>query len=61
MEPQSGRDLAPGQREGIRQAIRLLGVPSGEGGKVKMRWKAAYVVGGQRKEEMGEVASLGVD
>jgi len=61
MEPQSGRDLAPGQREGIKQAIRLLGVPVGEGGKVKMRWKVGYVLAGQRKEEMGEVGALGLD
>ncbi|KIW02941.1 uncharacterized protein PV09_05987 [Verruconis gallopava] len=61
LEPQSGRDLAPAQRAGITQRIFLLNVPAGEGGKVKMRWKATFVVGGQRKEEMGEVSSLGVD
>jgi hypothetical protein len=61
MEPQSGRDLMAGQREGIKQVIRLLGVPSGDGGKVKMRYKVGYVVGGTKREEMGEVANLGVD
>jgi ADP-ribosylation factor-binding protein GGA len=60
MEPQSGRDLAPGQKTGIRQAILLLNVPSGEGGKVKMRWKVGYVIAGRREEDMGEVAALGV-
>jgi ADP-ribosylation factor-binding protein GGA len=60
MEPQSGRDLAPGQKAGIRQAILLLNVPSGEGGKVKMRWKVGYVIAGRREEDMGEVAALGV-
>jgi len=60
MEPQSGRELSAGQREGIRQMIRVA-VPGGEGGKVKMRWKVGYVLGGQRREEMGEVGALGVD
>jgi hypothetical protein len=60
MEPQSGRDLAGGQKEGISQIIRVA-VPAGEGGKVKMRWKVGYVVQGARREEMGEVGRLGVD
>lgn len=59
MEPQSGRDLAPRQSGGIRQVIRVQ-VPTGEGGKVKMRWKVAYRVAGEGKEEMGEVSQLGV-
>ena len=60
LEPQSGRELAPGQREGISQTIRVA-VPPGEGGKVKMRWKVGYVVQGARREEMGEVGKLGVE
>jgi hypothetical protein len=28
---------------------------------VKMRYKVGYVVGGTKREEMGEVANLGVD
>ncbi|KAJ9666508.1 ARF-binding protein [Coniosporium apollinis] len=60
LEPQSGRSLAPHQSNGITQTIRLLGVERGKGGAVKMRWKASYVVGTERREEMGEVASLGV-
>lgn len=60
LEPQSGRSLAPQQSNGITQTIRLLGVERGKGGAVKMRWKASYVLGSERREEMGEVASLGV-
>ncbi|EON67006.1 hypothetical protein W97_06122 [Coniosporium apollinis CBS 100218] len=60
LEPQSGRSLAPQQSNGITQTIRLLGVERGKGGAVKMRWKASYVLGSERREEMGEVAALGV-
>lgn len=64
LEPQSSRVLAPGQREGITQDIRLLGVGQGAGLGVRMKWKVSYVVGagvgesGRRQEEMGEVAGL---
>jgi ADP-ribosylation factor-binding protein GGA len=60
LEPQSGRNLAPSQRDGITQVISLLGVEQGKGEGVRMRWKAGYLVGGERKEEMGEVSGLGI-
>ena len=60
LEPQSSRVLAPGQREGIKQDIRLSGVGQGAGLAVRMRWKVSYVVAGRREEEMGEVAGLGI-
>ncbi|PSN62469.1 ADP-ribosylation factor-binding protein-like protein GGA1 [Corynespora cassiicola Philippines] len=60
LEPQSSVTLAPQQKAGITQNIRLNGVQRGNGSSVKMRWKTAYSVGGQRKEEMGEIPSLGV-
>jgi len=60
LEPQSSVSLAPNQANGITQTIRLNGVPRGAGDRVKMRWKAAYAVSGQRREEHGEIPSLGV-
>ncbi|KAF4556248.1 VHS domain-containing protein 1 [Elsinoe fawcettii] len=60
LEPQSSRTLAPHQRDGITQSIRLQGVPRGKGSGVKMRWKASYTLGAERREETGEIASLGV-
>ncbi|OCL15288.1 ADP-ribosylation factor-binding protein-like protein GGA1 [Glonium stellatum] len=60
LEPQSSVSLAPNQANGITQVIRLHGVQRGHGSSVKMRWKAAYVVGGGRKEEHGEISSLGI-
>ncbi|OAF99652.1 VHS-domain-containing protein [Paraphaeosphaeria sporulosa] len=60
LEHQSGVNLAPNQRNGITQNIRLTGVQRGSGNSIKMRWKVTYSVGGQSKNEMGEIASLGV-
>ncbi|KAF2122503.1 VHS domain-containing protein [Lophiotrema nucula] len=60
LEPQSSMSLSPNQQNGITQMIRLNGVQRGQGGNVKMRWKAAYTLGGARKDEMGEIQSLGV-
>ena len=60
LEPQSSVSLAPKQANGITQTIRLNGVQGGQGGNVKMRWKAAYHIGGVRKDEQGEIASLGI-
>jgi len=60
--------LAPNQANDITQSIRLNGVERGKGSTVKMRWKTSYVVGGssaggaggERREEQGEIANLGV-
>ncbi|KAL1602747.1 ARF-binding protein [Paraconiothyrium brasiliense] len=60
LEHQSGVTLAPNQRNGITQNIRLNGVQRGSGNNIKMRWKVTYSVGGQSKNEMGEIPSLSV-
>jgi hypothetical protein len=60
LEPQSGVNLGPNQKFGITQNIRVNNVQRGSGNSVKMRWKASYSLGGQQKNEMGEIASLGV-
>jgi ADP-ribosylation factor-binding protein GGA len=60
LQPQSGRSLSPLQVDGIKQAIRLHGVAPGKGNAVRMRWRASYSVGGQAREESGEVSNLGV-
>ncbi|KAI8939349.1 hypothetical protein NX059_003136 [Plenodomus lindquistii] len=60
LEPQSGVNLAPNQKGGITQNIRVNNVQRGTGTSVKMRWKASYSLGGQQKNEMGEIPSLGV-
>ncbi|KAF2211907.1 hypothetical protein CERZMDRAFT_41993 [Cercospora zeae-maydis SCOH1-5] len=60
LEPQSSRNLAPNQQNGITQTIRLQGADRGKGTSVKMRWRASYSVGGQQKNEHGEINGLGV-
>ncbi|KAF1843979.1 ADP-ribosylation factor-binding protein-like protein GGA1 [Cucurbitaria berberidis CBS 394.84] len=60
LEPQSGVILAPNQKHGITQNIWIHNVQRGTGNSVKMRWKASYSLGGQQKNQMGEIASLGV-
>ncbi|KAH3910778.1 hypothetical protein HBI56_188280 [Parastagonospora nodorum] len=60
LQPQSGVNLAPHQKHGITQTIRVNNVQQGSGSTVKMRWKASYTHGGKPKNEMGEIASLGV-
>ncbi|OJD38099.1 vhs domain-containing protein [Diplodia corticola] len=60
LEPQSGRLLQPNQQNGITQNIHLHGVQRGQGAAVKMRWRASYILGSERKEEQGEISSLGV-
>jgi ADP-ribosylation factor-binding protein GGA len=60
LEPQSGVNLGPNQKLGITQNIRVNNVQRGSGNSVKMRWKASYSIGGQQKNEMGEIPSLGV-
>jgi hypothetical protein len=58
MQPQSALNLAPNQKDGITQLINLTGVQHGQGSAVRMRWKVAYVVGTERKEESGSIDGL---
>ncbi|PVH92659.1 ADP-ribosylation factor-binding protein GGA1 [Periconia macrospinosa] len=60
LEPQTGVSLAPRQQNGVTQNIRLNGVQTGSGNNIKMRWKVSYSLGGNQKNEMGEIPSLGV-
>ncbi|KAI4168517.1 MAG: hypothetical protein LQ343_006349 [Gyalolechia ehrenbergii] len=60
LTPQSGRTLQQNQQNGITQPIEVKGVPRGSGNNVKMRWKASYKLGGEMKQEQGEVPPLGI-
>ena len=60
LETQSGRQLAPKQADGIGQTIQLVGVEPGKGMSIKMRWIASYMVGGERRDESGQVDGLGI-
>ncbi|CAI7618218.1 unnamed protein product [Penicillium manginii] len=61
LKPQTGRDIAPQQQQGVSQEMVLDGVDSGKGNLVKIRFKVAYKVGGEAREEQGMVPALGVN
>lgn len=60
MERQTGTSLLPIQRDGISQVIFLNGVAYGQGNNVKMRWRLSYKLGGESKQEQGEIPTLGI-
>ncbi|KAE8141982.1 VHS domain-containing protein [Aspergillus pseudotamarii] len=60
LRPQSGRDIAPLQVNGVQQEMLVSGVESGKGNSIKMRFKVSYRVGNEQKEEQGMVPSLGI-
>ena len=60
LRPQSGRDIAPLQVNGVQQEMLVSGVEAGKGNSIKMRFKVSYRVGNEQKEEQGMVPSLGI-
>lgn len=60
LRPQSGRDIAPLQANGVQQEMLVSGVEAGKGNSIKMRFKVSYRVGNEQKEEQGMVPSLGI-
>ncbi|KAK4143105.1 VHS domain-containing protein [Dichotomopilus funicola] len=62
LQPQTGRALAPKQSRGVTQAIKVS--HAGDKGKkvegIKLRWRVAYKVGGELKQEMGEIPEFTV-
>ncbi|KAF1824828.1 VHS-domain-containing protein [Dissoconium aciculare CBS 342.82] len=62
LDPQSSRALAPNQKDGITQVVRLQGCARGAGTTVKMRWRASMTLGATNahKEAMGSIEGLGI-
>ncbi|KAJ5083633.1 hypothetical protein N7456_013060 [Penicillium angulare] len=60
LRPQSGREVAPLQGNGVQQDMLLDGIDSGKGNSVKIRFKVSYKLGSEAREEQGMVPSLGV-
>jgi hypothetical protein len=62
LKPQSGRTLAPKQSRGVTQSIKVC--HAGDQAKkveaIKLRWRVAYKVGGELKQEMGEIPEFTV-
>ncbi|KXG47109.1 uncharacterized protein PGRI_038550 [Penicillium griseofulvum] len=60
LRPQSGRDIAPQQQNGVQQEMLMDGIDVGKGNSVKIRFKVAYKLGGEAHEEQGMVPPLGI-
>ncbi|KAL2163396.1 hypothetical protein VTH06DRAFT_5453 [Thermothelomyces fergusii] len=62
LDPQSGRTLAPKQSRGITQSMRVrhAGNPSKKVESIRLRWRVSYKVGGELKQEMGEIPEFTV-
>ncbi|AEO59899.1 hypothetical protein MYCTH_2308546 [Thermothelomyces thermophilus ATCC 42464] len=62
LDPQSGRTLAPKQSRGITQSIKVrhAGNPFQKVESIKLRWRVSYKVGGELKQEMGEIPEFTV-
>ncbi|EEQ87885.1 hypothetical protein RJZ56_003856 [Blastomyces dermatitidis] len=60
LTPQSGRNIAPLQQNGVRLEMHLNGIPFGNGNLVKLRYKVSYKLGTEEKEEQGRVPPLGI-
>ncbi|CAL5867432.1 uncharacterized protein PFLUO_LOCUS1651 [Penicillium psychrofluorescens] len=60
LRPQSGRDIAAMQQNGVQQGLLLDGIDAGKGNSVKLRFRVSYKVGATAHEEQGMVPSLGI-
>lgn len=60
LQPQSGVELQPHQRHGISQTILISRVDAGRGSAAKLRWKLSYRLGGEARQEEGDVSGLGL-
>ncbi|OQE30257.1 hypothetical protein PENFLA_c003G01192 [Penicillium flavigenum] len=60
LRPQSGRDIAPQQQNGVQQEMLVDGIDVGKGNSVKIRFKVSYKLGSEAREEQGMVPPLGI-
>ncbi|KAL5628392.1 hypothetical protein BROUX41_003140 [Berkeleyomyces rouxiae] len=62
LQPQSGRDLAAHQTNGVTQAVEVwkAGDRASKVNSVKLRWRISYVISGETKTEMGEISEVAI-
>ncbi|KAL2787706.1 VHS domain-containing protein [Aspergillus keveii] len=60
LRPQSGREIAPLQTNGVQQEMLIDGIDLGKGNSVKIRFRVSYRIGNESKEEQGMVPALGI-
>ncbi|KAK4111647.1 VHS-domain-containing protein [Canariomyces notabilis] len=62
LRPQSGRTLEPKQNHGVTQAIRVWhhGNREKKVEAIKLRWRVSYKVGGDLRNEMGDIPEFSI-
>ncbi|KAK4124583.1 VHS-domain-containing protein [Parathielavia appendiculata] len=62
LKPQSGRTLAPKQSRGVTQSMHVChaGARDKRVETIKLRWRVSYKVGGELRQEMGEIPEFSV-
>ncbi|XP_044715525.1 VHS domain-containing protein [Hirsutella rhossiliensis] len=62
LKPQTGRDLGPKQSRGVTQEVDVwhAGDRTRRVESAKLRWRAAYRVGAEQRNEMGEIPEFAI-
>ncbi|KAI0150783.1 ADP-ribosylation factor-binding protein GGA2 [Xylariaceae sp. FL1272] len=62
LQPQSGRALKPMEPNGVRQAMQVwhAGDKTKKVESAKLRWRVSYTLGGEEKQETGQVPEFGI-
>ncbi|KAK4242852.1 VHS domain-containing protein [Achaetomium macrosporum] len=62
LKPQTGRTLEPKQSRGVTQSISVwhAGSRDRKVESIKLRWRVSYKVGGELRQEMGEIPEFSV-
>ncbi|KAK2064089.1 VHS domain-containing protein [Colletotrichum caudatum] len=62
LRPQTGRSLAPNQSRGVTQFVEVwhAGDKNRKVESLKLRWRISYKVGGESKNEMGEIPEFSI-
>lgn len=62
LKPQTGRELAPKQTRGVTQGVEIwhAGNHTQKVESVKLRWRAAYKLGGEARNETGEIPEVSI-
>lgn len=62
LSPQSGRSLGPNEASGVVQTVEVwhAGDKNKKVESIKLRWRVSYRIGGEVKNEMGEIPEFGL-
>lgn len=62
LQPQTGRSLEPKQSRGVTQSIKVwhFGDKTKKVEAIKLRWRVAYKVAGDLRNEVGEIPEFSI-